>query len=158
MMPQQRRFGMSGKIIHGAGGIVVRRGRRPLIAVVRRSKDRLWVLPRGKLKRNGRPVSGAKREVTEETGHRVEVHDYLGAIAYQSGQLEKVVRFWRMQAARRQSHAVANDISEVRWLPLAAAIRRLSYPLEKVFLTDIGRHVLARGKHSRRSRAGARNV
>lgn len=144
---------MSGKIIHGAGGIVVRRGVRPLIAVVQRSKDRLWVLPRGKLKRNERSVIAAKREVTEETGHRVDVHDYLGAIAYKSGQSEKVVRFWRMQAARRQSHPVTKDITAVKWLPLAAAIRRLSYPLEKVFLTDVGRHVLARGKNSRRSNA-----
>jgi 8-oxo-dGTP diphosphatase len=139
---------MSGKTIHGAGGIAVRRGARPLIAVVQRSKDRLWVLPRGKLKRNERPISGAKREVTEETGHRVEVHDYLGAIAYRSGQFEKVVRFWRMQAEARPSYRVTKDIAAVKWLPLAAAIRRLSYPLEKVFLTDTGRHALARGKRS----------
>jgi 8-oxo-dGTP diphosphatase len=146
---------MSGKTIHGAGGIVVRRGARSLIAVVRRSKDHLWVLPRGKLKRNERPILGAKREVTEETGHRVEVHDYLGAIAYQSGQFEKVVRFWRMEAAARPSHHVSKDITAVKWLPLGAAIRRLSYPLEKVFLTDVGRHVLAGGKQSRRGKARA---
>jgi 8-oxo-dGTP diphosphatase len=144
---------MSGKTIHGAGGIVIRGGARPLIAVVQRSKDRLWVLPRGKLKRNERSVIAAKREVTEETGHRVDVHDYLGAIAYKSGQSEKVVRFWWMRAARRQSHPVTKDITTVKWLPLAAAIRRLSYPLEKVFLGDVGRHVLARGKNSRRSNA-----
>jgi 8-oxo-dGTP diphosphatase len=111
---------MSGKTIHGAGGIVVRRGARQLIAVVQRSKDRLWVLPRGKLKRNERSVVGAEREVIEETGHRVQVHDYLGAIAYQSGQFEKVVRFWRMQAAARPSYRVTKDIVAVKWLPLAA--------------------------------------
>jgi 8-oxo-dGTP diphosphatase len=144
---------MSGKTIHGAGGIVVRRGARPLIAVVQRSKDRLWVLPRGKLKRNERSIVGAKREVTEETGHRVQVYDYLGAIAYQSGQFEKVVRFWRMRASARPSYRVTKDIAAVKWLPLAAAIRRLSYPLERVFLTDVGRHVLARGKRSRRGKA-----
>jgi 8-oxo-dGTP diphosphatase len=144
---------MSGKTIHGAGGIVVRRGARQLIAVVQRSKDRLWVLPRGKLKRNERSVVGAEREVIEETGHRVQVHDYLGAIAYQSGQFEKVVRFWRMQAAARPSYRVTKDIAAVKWLPLAAAIRRLSYPLEKVFLTDVGRQVLTRGRRPGRSTA-----
>lgn len=144
---------MSGKTIHGAGGIVVRGGARPLIAVVKRSKDGLWVLPRGKLKRNERSVVGAKREATEETGHRMQVHDYLGAIAYQSGQFEKVVRFWRMQAAARPSYGVTKDIAAVQWLPLAAAIRRLSYPLEKVFLTDVGHHALARGKRPRRGKA-----
>jgi 8-oxo-dGTP diphosphatase len=155
MIPQKKRINMARKTIHGAGGIVVRRSARPLIAVVQRSKDRLWVLPRGKLKRNERPLIGAKREVTEETGHRVEVHNYLGAIAYQSGQMEKVVRFWQMLAAERQSYPVAKDITAVKWLPLAAAIRRLSYPLEKVFLTDIGRHALVRGKRIRRGKARA---
>ena len=47
---------MSGKTIYAAGGIVVRSGARPLIAVVQRSKDDRWVLPRGKLKRNERAV------------------------------------------------------------------------------------------------------
>ena len=37
--------------IMGAGGIVVRGGPRPLIALVQRSKDDAWVLPKGKLKR-----------------------------------------------------------------------------------------------------------
>jgi 8-oxo-dGTP diphosphatase len=152
---QKKLVAMSSKTIQGAGGIVVRGGGRSLVAVVQRSKDRLWVLPRGKLKRNERPVTAAKREVTEETGHRVEVHDYLGAIAYKSGQFEKVVRFWHMQAAARPSYRITKDIAAVKWLPLGAAIRRLSYPLEKVFLTDVGRHVLARGERSRRGKAGA---
>jgi 8-oxo-dGTP diphosphatase len=152
-MTGRKRIVMSGKTIEGAGGIVVRGSARPLIAVVQRSKDHLWVLPRGKLKRNERPVVGAKREATEETGHRMQVHDYLGAIAYQSGQFEKVVRFWRMQAAAEPSYRVTKDIAAVQWLPLAAAIRQLSYPLEKVFLTDVGRHALARGKRFRRRKA-----
>jgi 8-oxo-dGTP diphosphatase len=152
-MTGRKRVAMSGKTIEGAGGIVVRRGTRPLIAVVQRSKDHLWVLPRGKLKRDERPVVGAKREATEETGHRMQVHDYLGAIAYQSGQFEKVVRFWRMQAAAKPSYRVTKDIAAVQWLPLAAAIRRLSYPLERVFLTDVGRHALASSKRFRRRKA-----
>jgi 8-oxo-dGTP diphosphatase len=135
---------MPGRTIEGAGGIVVRRGARPLVAVVQRSKDRLWVLPRGKLERNERPVRGAQREVVEETGHRVRVHEYVGAIAYEASGRAKVVRFWRMDAAARPSRPVMKDIMAVQWLPLAAAVRRLSYPLEKVFLRDVGRQVLRR--------------
>jgi 8-oxo-dGTP diphosphatase len=142
---------MAGGTIQGAGGIVVRRGARPLVAVVQRSKDRLWVLPRGKLKRNERPVDGARREVVEETGHRISVHDYLGAIAYQARGRTKVVRFWRMRAAARPSRKVMKDIAAVRWLPLAAAVRRLSYPLEKHFLHDVGRIVLRNRRRSRRA-------
>ena len=53
---------MAGKTIHAAGGIVVRNGARPLIAIVQRAKDELWVLPRGKLKRDESPLVGARRE------------------------------------------------------------------------------------------------
>ena len=72
--------------IYAAGGIVVRGGgkRRLLIAVVQRSKDDAWVLPRGKLKRDEDPVVGARREALEETGHRVKVHEFLGALSYRA--------------------------------------------------------------------------
>ena len=73
---------MARKAIHAAGGIVVRGGARPRIAVVQRSKDERWVLPRGKLKRHENPRAGARREAVEETGHRVRVHEFLGAIGY----------------------------------------------------------------------------
>jgi 8-oxo-dGTP diphosphatase len=82
---------MAGKTIHAAGGIVVRGAARPLVAVVQRSKDERWVLPRGKLKRNERSVSGAQREVVEETGHRVRVREFVGAITYRVRGRPKVV-------------------------------------------------------------------
>jgi 8-oxo-dGTP pyrophosphatase MutT (NUDIX family) len=77
----------------------LRSGPRPRVAVVQRSKDRLWVLPRGKLRRNERPVSGAQREVVEETGFRVKVSEFLGAITYVAGGRPKVVQFWRKAKA-----------------------------------------------------------
>ena len=33
------------RTIHAVGGIAVRKGARPRVAVVQRSKDKLWVLP-----------------------------------------------------------------------------------------------------------------
>ena len=122
----------------------MRGGARPRIAIVRRSKDDHWVLPRGKLKREENPIVGAKREVVEETGHRVKVHEFLGAITYSARGRPKLVQFWRMQAAERPTHDLTEDISEVRWLPLGAAIRRLSFPLEKLFLRSVGRRALKR--------------
>lgn len=137
---------MAGKTIEAAGGIVVRKGAGKLIAVVQRSKDDAWVLPRGKLKRDENPAAAARREVVEETGHRVEVHEYLGAITYRAGGRPKVVQFWRMDAEPEPSHELMPDIVAVDWLPLKAAIRRLSYPLEKLFL----RHAIARALKKRR--------
>src|SRR5690554_1105792 len=89
---------LASKPIQAAGGIVVRDSARALFAVVQRSKDDHWVLPRGKLKRDENPVTGARREVVEETGHRVTVHEFLGAITYRAGGRPKIVQFWRMQA------------------------------------------------------------
>src|SRR5689334_7300385 len=137
---------MAGKTIHAAGGIVVRNGARPLIAVVQRAKDELWVLPRGKLKLDESPLAGARREVIEETGHRVRVHEFLGAISYRARGRPKVVQFWRMQAAANPSRDVMKDIMAVEWLTLSAAVRRLSYPLEKLFLRNVGRTALRKRK------------
>src|ERR1039458_7979678 len=130
---------MARKTIQAAGGIVVRDGAHRRIAVVQRSKDERWVLPRGKLERGENPAAGARREVVEETGHRVKVHEFLGAITYRARGRPKVVQFWRMQAYERPSRDIMKDIAAVEWLPLAAAGPRVSYPLEKLVLRHVGR-------------------
>jgi 8-oxo-dGTP diphosphatase len=145
---------MARKAIQAGGGIVLRGRKRPRIAVVRRRKDDRWVLPRGKLKRDEAPIVGAKREVVEETGHRVQVHEFLGAISYMARGRPKLVQFWRMQAAERPSRALMADIAEVEWLPFGAAIRRLSFPLEKLFLRHAGRRALRRGRRKASRKAG----
>lgn len=151
---------MARKTIQAAGGIVVRDGTHRRIAVVQRSKDDRWVLPRGKLERDENPAAGARREVVEETGHRVKVFEFLGAMTYRARGRPKVVQFWRMQAYQRPSHDIMKDIAAVEWLPLAAAVRRLSYPLEKLFLHHVGRRILRRRrrKPARRKAAKQRHV
>ena len=75
---------MAGKTIQAAGGIVMRNRARTQFAIVQRAKDELWVLPRGKLKRDESALAGARREVVEETGHRVRVCEFVGAITYRA--------------------------------------------------------------------------
>jgi 8-oxo-dGTP diphosphatase len=130
--------------IMGAGGIVVRDGPRPLIALVQRRKDDAWVLPKGKLKRKEEPVAAAEREVVEETGYEVEIHEYLGAISYKAGGKPKLVEFWYMQAVSKIGRKPARDIKAVQWLPLDAAIARLELPLEQLFLRNVGPRALAK--------------
>jgi 8-oxo-dGTP diphosphatase len=125
-----------------AGGIVIRNGARPLIAVVQRRRDGAWVLPKGKLKPNERPRAAAKREATEETGCEVRVHEFLGVISYLGGNGPKVAHFWRMQATDSAGRAPTDDIKAVEWLPLAAAVDRLSLPHEQFFLGNVGRRAL----------------
>ena len=77
---------MARKPIQAAGGIVVRKTRtRPLFAVVQRSKDDRWVLPRGKLKSSERPKVAARREVFEETGLVVSAARHVLEMPYPSG-------------------------------------------------------------------------
>jgi len=149
---------MARDTIHAAGGIVVRGGAQPRIAVVQRSKDDAWVLPRGKLERDENPAAGARREAVEETGHRVKVYEFLGAITYRARGRPKVVQFWRMKAAARPSRDVMKDIVAVEWLPLAAAVRRLSYPLEKLFLRNVGRRIVRRRRKFSRHKAAGRSA
>ncbi len=150
---------MARKTIQAAGGIVVRGGSaRPRIAVVQRSKDDAWVLPRGKLERDENPTAGARREALEETGHRVKVYEFLGAITYRARGRPKVVQFWRMKAAARPSRDVMKDIVAVEWLPLAAAVRRLSYPLEKLFLRNVGRRIVRRRRNPARRKSHGRSA
>ena len=80
-----------------AGGIVMRDASEPLIAIVRLRKGKAWVLPKGKLKPGEDAIAAAAREVKEETGHDVSVHEFLGSMANAAGDKHKVVQFWRKQ-------------------------------------------------------------
>jgi 8-oxo-dGTP diphosphatase len=129
--------------ILGAGGIVVRGGSKPLIAVVQRSKDGSWVLPKGKLKQHEDAIAGAQREVVEETGQDVTVHEFLGVISYTVGRKPKLVQFWRMEAIDHPPHKLTKDIKAVKWLSLETAVKKLASPLEQVFLRNVAERALA---------------
>ncbi|SFI22879.1 8-oxo-dGTP diphosphatase [Bradyrhizobium sp. Gha] len=122
-----------------AGGIVLlRRGDTPLIAIVRQRKRNEWVLPKGKLDDGETPKQAAHREVLEETGHEVAIHEFLGTLGYQSGGRSKVVHFWRMEAVGGQVRKLMNDIKAVDWVTLDDALARLSREYERAFLTEVG--------------------
>jgi 8-oxo-dGTP diphosphatase len=60
--------------IMAAGGIVLRGDRKPQVAIVQLRKPGGWVLPKGKLNEDENAIAAARREVLEETGHRVSIH------------------------------------------------------------------------------------
>jgi 8-oxo-dGTP diphosphatase len=126
-----------------AGGIVLRLEDTPLIAVVRLRKRNEWVLPKGKLDDGETPRAAAEREVNEETGHDVAVHEFLGTLVYESGGRSKVVHYWRMEAGGEPVHELMNDIKAVDWLPLPDAVERLSRGYERAFLENVGPIALA---------------
>jgi 8-oxo-dGTP diphosphatase len=144
--------------ILAAGGIVVRYGGRPLIAIVQRRRDNAWVLPKGKLKANEKPIAAARREAMEETGVDVRVHEFLGVISYIGGSGPKIAHFWRMQAVGSTTSEPLDDIKAVEWLPLSAAIERLSLAHEQSFLRNVGRNAIKRTQKKPRRRQPANTI
>jgi 8-oxo-dGTP diphosphatase len=136
-----------------AGGIVLRQEKTPLIAVVRLRKRNEWVLPKGKLDDGETPRDAAEREVLEETGHDVSVHEFVGTLVYESGGRFKVVHYWRMEADDEPSHELMDDIKAVDWLPLDEAVARLSRAYERAFLENVGPIALESAALARRIRA-----
>ena len=121
-----------------AGGIVLRQGQTPLVAVVRLRKRNEWALPKGKLDHGETPRAAAEREAMEETGHDVAVHEFLGTLAYETRGGPKVVHYWRMEAAQAPTHKLMRDVTAVEWLPLGEAVERLSRGYERAFLEHVG--------------------
>jgi 8-oxo-dGTP diphosphatase len=144
--------------ILAAGGIVLRGGARPRIAVVQRRKDNGWVLPKGKLKSKESAISAARREASEETGHDVAVREFLGVIYYFASGRPKLVHFWQMQAKDAPGRTFTRDIKALEWLPLASAIERLSQPHEQAFLRQVGRRAVKLTEPESRKGRSARGV
>ena len=135
--------------ILAAGGIVMRSD-APLVALVRMRKRDHWVLPKGKLDDGETARVAAEREVIEETGHDVTVHEFIGTMSYQASGRPKIVHFWRMEADGPQCHPLMRDIKAVAWLPLESAIARLSRDHERSFLAEVGPPLMAAAVAARR--------
>jgi 8-oxo-dGTP diphosphatase len=142
--------------ILAAGGIVLRGGPLPRIAVVQSRKMETWGLPKGKLEAGEDALTAARREVLEETGCCVTVHEFLGALAYEANSRPKVVRFWRMEAVGDPAGRLMHDVKAVRWLALEDAIDQLTHPREQVFLQQVGPIALAFAESARRAAFQAR--
>jgi 8-oxo-dGTP diphosphatase len=134
----KERKGKSRLPILAAGGIVLRNSGRLQFALVQSRKLGTWGLPKGKLAAGEDAMAAARREVLEETGHRVTVHEFLGTLAYEASGRPKVVQFWRMQAIGEPIADLMRDVRAIQWLALEDAIDQLTHLRERVFLEQVG--------------------
>ncbi len=135
---------------------MLRSAKTPLVAVVRLRKRNEWVLPKGKLDDGETPRAAAEREVVEETGHAVSVHEFLGTLVYEARGGSKVVHYWRMEAGNAPVRELMRDVRAVDWLSLGDAVARLSRGYERAFLENVGPIALSAAAHAastRRARA-----
>jgi 8-oxo-dGTP diphosphatase len=120
-------------VIPAAGALPWRRRRGDLqIALVHRPRYDDWAWAKGKLEPGEEWPGAAVREVFEETGFHVRLGRTLPSSEYavpdQGGQsTTKECRYWAAEVVGGDG-ALRNEIDDVAWLDVPAAMTRLSYP------------------------------
>ena len=118
-----------------AGGAVVRRvrpGKPPEILIIHRSRYSDWTLPKGKVEAGESVVAAAAREVQEETGVTIRLGTPLDTTLYKlNSGATKEVRYWSGAPLDVVKRAPDDEVDVVSWLPLKAALQRLSYDHDK---------------------------
>ena len=124
------------KTVLAAGGVLWRPGHlesAPEVAVIHRPRYDDWSLPKGKVDPGETEPVTAVREVFEETGHHVQLGRRIASVSYPIEQRTKKVQYW---SARNLggSFAPNNEVDDLIWLSVAAAIKKVSYPYDRKIL------------------------
>ena len=120
-----------------AGGVVFRTGDDGLeVLVCGRGSENLWALPKGTPEAGETLEETACREVREETGVIVEATGLVGDIKYwfsrpQEGvRYHKTVRHYMFRPIGGDPSLHDHEFDEVRWVPVQAAQKLLTYQNE----------------------------
>ena len=125
-------------VIRAAGGVVCRTGAsgETELAIVHRPTYNDWTLPKGKVEPDETPEDCALREVKEETGLRCDLVRPLGCTAYVDRRgRDKVACYWVMEV-RGGRFKPGIEVDKLVWLPVPAAIKRLTYTRDKTLLVQ----------------------
>ncbi|MFE7778928.1 NUDIX hydrolase [Streptomyces sp. NPDC057445] len=101
------------------------------ICLVHRPRYDDWSHPKGKLKRGEDPLTGALREVLEETGHRATPGPRLPTVHYLANGRPKEVTYWAAEAEAHGDFTPSNEVDRIVWLPPASAKARLTQPRDR---------------------------
>ncbi len=127
-------------VIRVAGGIIQRSAQNgDEIMIVYRKREQDWTLPKGEVRDNESFQDAVLREVEAETGCTCRLGNYLGTISYADNGVPKLVMFWKMSVIEEKTPMSAGEvIGESVWLPLPAAIQRLTHAQEKSLISRLG--------------------
>ncbi|WP_055490596.1 NUDIX hydrolase [Streptomyces sp. TP-A0356] len=124
---------MNDETIRAAGCVLWRRS--PIdgeleICLVHRPKYDDWSHPKGKLKLDEDPLTGALREVGEETGYVATPGAPLPTAHYEANGRPKQVHYWAAEATGG-SFTPNREVDRLLWLHPAAARNRLTQPRDR---------------------------
>ena len=130
---------MADDTIQAAGCVLWRRS--PVdgeleICLVHRPKYDDWSHPKGKLKRAEDPLTGALREVEEETGYTATPGTPLPTLHYTVAGRPKQVLYWSAEATT--GHFTPNhEVDRILWLSPTAAGHHLSQPRDRDLIVSL---------------------
>jgi len=132
--------GSAERVVPAAGGTVWRPAADGAleVAVVHRPRYDDWSLPKGKLEAGEHGLSGAVREVAEETGLAVVVGRRGVRTRYPVADGVKRVDYWVMQAVGGTFEA-NHEVDDLRWLPLDEAAALCSHEHDRLVVADLAR-------------------
>lgn len=129
--------------IRAAGGVLWRTANAAAgepgveVAIIHRPRYDDWSIPKGKLVPGESELEGAIREVTEETGYRVQIRRPLGEVSYEKGSdgapRLKTVRYWSMHAEGGM-FSPSREVDQLRWLSVDDALDLLSHERDQELL------------------------
>jgi 8-oxo-(d)GTP phosphatase len=105
----------------------------PEVAIIHRPRYDDWSLPKGKVDPGETEPVTAVREVAEETGYIAHLGRRLAAVSYPVEQGLKKVRYWAARTVGGEFVPNA-EVDELKWLPVAEAMRELGYPHDRKVL------------------------
>lgn len=124
-------------MIIAAGGVVWRESKDAKIelAIIHRPKYDDWTFPKGKLDTGEELISGAYREILEETGLDIELGPFLGAVEYESIDGLKHVSYWAAKAlASSKDFHSNNEADLMEWHDFESARKKLTRDSDREIL------------------------
>ncbi|MCB1298549.1 MAG: NUDIX hydrolase [Mycobacterium sp.] len=103
------------------------------IAIVHRPRYDDWSLPKGKVDPGETEAVTAVREILEETGYHCRLGRRLLSVSYPIGDGVKKVVYWAARAGEGE-FSPNDEVDQLIWLPVPAALARLTYPYDRKVL------------------------